>query len=97
MSLVIMPTWSGTKEKKWPIPGTENYIICRYKYFYILASDFGFSYKLQWFLASMPDQEVTREQINSYFPNKKPRLGIWEHYALFIILIPVVFLMLLGF
>ena len=94
---MFVPIGREIRERKWPISGSEVAVVCRYKYFRVLTSDLGFSYKLKWFLASNPDQEITQEKIKHYFPNKQPRLGVWEHYALFIIFAPIVLLMLLGF
>lgn len=96
MSLVLITTRKEVRERKWPIPDSEDAVVCRYKYFSMIASDLGFSYNLRWFLASNPGEDLTREQIKKYFPDKQPRIGIWEHYALFIIFGPPLLLALLG-
>lgn len=97
MSLLLITTRKEVRERKWPIPGIDDAVVLRYKHFSAIASDFGFAYNLRWFLASNPAEDLTDEQIKRYFPDKRPRLGIWEHYAMYLIFGTVIVGMLLGF
>ena len=96
MSLIFTRIGQETREKKWLIPDREDSLVCRYKYFRILTSDLGFAYNLRWSLSSDPERDLSEEQIKKYFPDKQPHLGIWEHYALFIIFVPIILLILSG-
>lgn len=96
MAVTLMPIWQGVKEKKWPV-SKGGQLICRYNYFYVLASDLGVAWNLKWYITSVPEQEISYERVRELFPNKTPHLGLWERYALIIVLMPVIFLMLLGY
>lgn len=85
MSLLLITTRKEVRERKWPILEGNDTVVLRYKHFSAIASDFGFAYNLRWFLASNPAEDLTDEEIKKYFPNKPPRLGIWEHYAMYLI------------
>ena len=96
MSLILTPIGQEIREKKWLIPSREDSLVCSYKYFRIFTSDLGFAYNLRWSLSSDPSRDITEEQIKQYFPSNQPRLGIWEHYALFIIFGPIILLVIFG-
>lgn len=97
MSLLLIEIANELRERKWKIPGSEDVLVCKYKYFRILTNDLGYSYNLRWFLTSNPSKNLTKGEIQTYFPNKQPRLNIWEHYALLLIIGLVIFLTFLGF
>lgn len=89
MALTLIPIGTEERQKVWPAPDPSNKsIICRYKYFYVLASDLGVASNLRWYLSSDPNKEVAYEDIKKIYSGggDAPKLGVWQHYSLLIVI-----------
>jgi hypothetical protein len=100
MALTLIPIGTEERQRTWPAPApSSKSIICRYNYFYALASDLGVASDLRWYVSSNPDKEVAYEDIKKIYSGSgdAPNLTIWQHYSLLIVLGVVILFMMLGF
>ncbi len=85
MALTLIPYGSGERQKSWQIPD-DGKVICRYKFFYILAHDCQLVSNVRWYVSDKDgEREITYEQLRQIIPHQTPHLGLWEQYALAII------------
>ena len=99
MALALIPIGSSRREKSWPTSNGGK-LICRYKYFYILANDCQAASNIKWYTTDSSgeqEKEITYAQVKQIFPHRTPHLGVWERYALILISVFVLILILFGF
>lgn len=75
----------GTKNKTWPIVGSDKYLVATWSHFHIFLIPIG--YGIKWHIigdSRSEDVQISYDKVKEMFPENTPKVHIFQKYGLII-------------